>query len=486
MKSFHKNFRYYLLTLLLLPPMVLGLQGCVTNPATGDNEFSLLSREEEIELGRQGDAQIVAQFGVYDNPQIVAWVNDMGQRIADKSDDPDLEYTFRVLDTEVINAFALPGGYIYVTRGLLAYLQNDAQLAMILGHEIGHVTARHSAKQYTNQVLAQVGLGLGGAIFEDLRPFLGAAQVGLELMLLKYSRDNETQSDTLGIKYASLAGYEASEGAEFFITLQRLQEESETVIPTWTSTHPDPADREENIIANAAKWKAANPGVTLGGINPEVYLPRLNDMIFGQNPRHGFVEGNTFYHPDLQFQFPVPSGWQYANFATQVQMAPESGDAVVVLTTASGTTPDAVASSFQSQQGVQTVEKNNTTVNGFPAVRLRTNVQTEDGTLSVLSYFISKDQLVYVFHGYTTSDRFGTYASTFENVFSNFRRVTDAGVLAIQPYRLDVFTAPRTDAFSSLVQVRSGTGIDLNGLAILNQRQVSEQVTQGAHLKQVD
>lgn len=486
MKKFRRNFIFHILTLILLSPMIVGLEGCVTNPATGENEFSLLSREEEIALGQQGDAEIVAQFGVYDDPEIAAWVNDMGQRIAAKSDDPDLEYTFRVLDTDVINAFALPGGYVYVTRGLLAHLQNDAQLAMILGHEIGHITARHSAKQYTNQVLAQVGLGLGGAIFEDLRPFLGAAQVGLELLLLKYSRDNETQSDTLGIRYASAAGYDASEGADFFVTLQRLQEESESVIPTWTSTHPNPADREENIIAKAAKWQAEHPEASLGGINPEVYLPRLNDMIFGVNRRHGFVANNTFYHPDLEFQFPVPSGWQYANFASQVQMAPENGEAVVVLTTANGVTPDAAASQFQNQEGVQTIEKNSTTVNGFSAVRLRTNVQTEDGTLGVLSYFIRKDQLVYVFHGYTTSDRFGTYSSTFENIFTNFRRITDAGVLAVQPFRLDVFAAPRTDAFSSLVQVRSGTGLDLNGLAILNQRQTGEQVTQGEHLKQVD
>lgn len=486
MKGLRKFWISHVLTLLLLSPMIVGMEGCVTNPATGESEFSLLSREEEIQLGRQGDQQIVAQFGVYDDQQIAAWVNDMGQKIAAVSDDPNLEWTFRVLDSEVINAFALPGGFIYVTRGLLAYLENDAQLAMILGHEIGHVTARHSAKQYTSQVLAEVGLGLGGLLFEDIRPFLGAAQVGLQLLFLKYSRDHETQSDTLGIRYASMAGFEAAEGADFFVTLQRLQQQSGTTIPTWTSTHPDPADREERIISRAAAWKAEHPEVSLGGVNPGVYLPRVNNLIFGLNPRHGFVQNNTFYHPDLRFQFPVPSGWLYANFATQVQMAPESGEAIIVLTTARDGSASAVASSFQNQQGVQTLERTSGNVNGFPAVRLRTNVAVEGGTLGVLSYFIEKDQLIYVFHGYTDVSRFSTYASTFDNVFSNFRQVTDAGVLGVQPFRLDVFPAPRTDVFSALVHATPGVGLDIEGVAILNQRQVNEQVMQGEYLKEVE
>lgn len=485
MKSLRMNLIIHGLIMLLLAPMILGLEGCVTNPATGENEFSLLSRAEEIELGREADAQIVAEFGVYNDPQLQAWVENMGQKIAAVGDDPDLEYTFRILDTEVINAFALPGGFVYVTRGLLAYLENDAQLAMVLGHEIGHITARHSAKQYTNQVLAQVGLGLGSVLFEDIRPFLGAVETGMQLLFLSYSRDNETQSDTLGVKYATLAGYEASEGAEFFVTLQRLQEQQGTVIPTWASTHPNPANREGNIIQKAAEWKAARPDISLGGLNPEVYIPRLENLVFGQNPRHGFTQNNMFYHPDLAFQFPVPSGWAVANYATQVQMISQDENAIALMSTSDASSPASAAAQFQNSEGVTTLQSSNENVNGFSAVRLRTNVQTESGTLAVLSYFIQKDGLIYVFHGYTAQAQFNSYANTLENIFRGFSTLTNASVLAIQPYRVDAFTAPRTDVFSTLVSASAGVNLDIEGMAILNQRQVNEQIPQGTHLKEI-
>lgn len=485
MKNLRINLIYYSLILAFLSPIIIGLEGCVTNPATGENEFSLLSRAEEIALGQEADAQIVAEFGVYDDPQLQAWVDGMGQKIAAVSDDPDLVYTFRILDSEVINAFALPGGFVYVTRGLLAYLENDAQLAMVLGHEIGHITARHSAKQYTNQVLAGLGLGLGSVLFEDIRPFLGTIETGMQLLFLSYSRDNETQSDTLGVKYATLAGYEAAEGAEFFVTLQRLQEQQGTTIPTWASTHPNPANREQNIIQRAAEWKAARPDITLGGINPEVYIPRLENLTFGQNPRHGFVQNNTFYHPDLTFQFPVPSGWSVANYATQVQMVSQDERAIALMTTSNTSSPSAAAAEFRGGQGITALEQANDNINGFPAVRLRSNIQTNDGILGVLSYFIQKDGVIYVFHGYTAQAQLGVYLSTFEGIFRNFAQLTNSSILAVQPYRLDAFTAPRTDVFSSLVGANPNVGLDIEGMAILNQRQVNEQVTQGAHLKEI-
>ena len=474
------------LALLLLSPFVVGLSGCETNPATGENEFLLLSTEEQRQLGAEADAQIVAEFGIYDDPEIQQWVERIGKEVHAESNDTRFNYTFRVLDSEVINAFALPGGYVYVTRGLLAYLQNDAQLAMVLGHEVGHVAANHSAKQYTSSILANLGLAIGGVLFEDVRPFLGAAQTGLQLLFLSYSRDHETQSDTLGVKYATLAGYEAAEGAEFFVTLQRLQEQSGTAIPTWTSTHPDPVDREENIIDKAAEWKAAVGG-NLGGVNPEVYLPRINNIVFGQNPRHGFVQNNTFYHPDLQFQFAVPSGWQIGNFATQVQMVSPQEDAVIIFTTAAESNASSAADAFRTQEGIQTVERTVTNVNGFQAIRLRTNVAAENGgTLVVLSYFIEKSPNVYVFHGYSDVGNFSSYFNTFEGVETSFREVTNPSILGVQPFRLDVFQTSHSGVFSSLVTPNSAAGMDIASLAILNQRQTGDQVAAGTYLKEVD
>jgi predicted Zn-dependent protease len=477
--------------LFLLTALMMTISGCVTNPVTGNKEFSLLTPAQEKELGAQGDQEIVATYGVYDDAALADYVNQMGQKVAANSDAPDYGYTFRVLDSPIINAFALPGGYVYVTRGLLAYLEDDAQLAMVLGHEIGHVTARHAAKQYTNSQLANLGVGLGAVLFEDVRPFLGAIQTGLQLLFLKYSRDDERQADELGVEYATRSGYQASEGAKFFETLNRMQGQQEGgALPTWQSTHPDPAEREQTILTRAEYWHEQLPSVALGGVDPESYIPRLENIVFGTDPRQGFVQSGIFYHPTLRFQFPVPQGWDIANFSAQVQMASSAGDAVIVMTTATGTDPATAATQFVNDAGAQVIESGARTVNGFNAYRVKSNVQVDDGqggtaTLTVLSYFISKDGRLYVFHGYTEQSQFGSYANTIESVFTNFREVTNSAVLNVQPFRVDAFKAPRTDQFSALVQTNSEAGLGVEDLAIMNQVQSSDQIQSGTDLKQV-
>ena len=479
---FH-GMRAFLLPLLLLPIMI-GVNGCQSNPATGGDDFLIMTPSEQRALGEQADAQIVAQYGELNDQEMQALVERIGREVVAQSGDDRFDYVFRVLDSEVINAFALPGGFIYVTRGLLEYLNNDAQLAMVLGHEVGHVAANHSAIQYRDQNLANIGLVIGGAVFEEIQPFLGAASQGLQLLFLSYSRAHETQSDTLGVMYATKAGYEAAEGAKFFETLQQLSAQAGSSIPEWASTHPDPANREENIITKAAEWEAAVGG-TLGGVNPEVYIPRLDDMVFGVNPRNGFVQGNTFYHPDLQLQFPIPSGWLFGNFSSQVQMASPDQDAGIIFMLADASSPAAAASAMQAEQGVTTVSSESGTVNGFQAVRLETRIAVEGGTLGVLSYFIEKDQTVYLFHGYTDQAKYNGYENTFESVFTNFRAVTDPTILNRQPYRLNAIIAAQTASFSALVSPNPGAGLDILSLAILNQVEVNTQIAQGTHLKEV-
>lgn len=477
--------------LLVMVSLLGAMSGCVTNPATGESEFSLLSREDEIALGQEGDAQIVAEFGVYDDAAVAAYVDSLGQALARNSDDPNLVWTFRVLDSPVINAFALPGGFVYVTRGLLAYLQDEAQLAVVLGHEIGHVTARHTARQYTSSQLAQLGVGLGSILFEDVRPFLGAVETGLELLFLKYSRDDERQADELGVKYATKIGYKASEGSRFFGTLKRVSDQEQGgALPTWASTHPDPAEREQTVLNLAAQYAGQFPGDEVKGTDSSAFIPRFDKIVFGQNPRHGFVQGGVFYHPDLRFQFNVPSGWAVGNFASQVQLAPNVAqpDAAILLGTQPDGDPQSAAQQFVSANGATVQESQAGTVNGLSAYRLRSSIQLEDGSsITVLSYFIRKSTpegtLLFVFHGYSSPAQFGSYVTTFTSVFNSFNEVTNGAVLAVVPNRLDVFNAPRTDQFSALVQ--TGAGLTVEDLAIMNQRQTSDQVQAGAVLKQV-
>ena len=190
---------------LFLFGILLFIISCAANPVTGQQEFMLLSEPDEIRLGRKTDAQIARTYGLYDDPDLTAYIDRIGQRIAKGSHRPDLSFAFRVLDSPVVNAFAVPGGFVYVTRGILIYFTSEAELSGVLGHEIGHVAARHSAQQYTKAQLAQLGLGLGTILSKDFRELAGLAQFGVGMLFLKFSRDNERQADDLGVEYATRA-----------------------------------------------------------------------------------------------------------------------------------------------------------------------------------------------------------------------------------------------------------------------------------------
>jgi len=300
--------------------MTLFLSGCVVSrdPITGEKSSYGYSWAEEVRMGTEGDGQIISQYGSYDNERLSTYVDSLGQAMVALSHvrregaEPEwvaTEFYFRVLDTPVVNAFALPGGYIYVTRGLLAHVENEAQLAVVIGHEIGHVTARHMSKRAKNQILSQVALMagavggqllIGGSTAENVLNYGG---LGTQLLLLSYGRDDESQSDKLGVEYAALAGYDAAEGAGFFNSLKRLSDQSGQDIPSFLQTHPDPGQREQFIIDEAAMWQN-DTGVTRVGRS--WYLQQIDRIIYGPNPRQGFKHEGRFVHPDLAFQFDIP------------------------------------------------------------------------------------------------------------------------------------------------------------------------------------
>jgi predicted Zn-dependent protease len=304
--------------------------GCATNPATGKKQISFVSRNKELEMGRESDPAIIAEYGLYGDSTLAKYVQYVGLKVAKASHLPDLDWHFRLLDSPVVNAFALPGGYIYVTRGILAYMNSEAQLAGVLGHEVGHVTARHTAQQMTQQQIAQVGLIAGTLFVEQFRPYSGLAAQGLGLLFLKYSRDHETQADELGIGYAAKAGYDPREIPATYATLKRIGERQGQSIPSFVSTHPDPGDREIRTRQLAeASVSTARGGLVIGTAE---YRKQIEGLVFGDDPRAGYFDANRFYHPGLAFQIILPSGWTYQNTPSALLAASESQGASMQIT----------------------------------------------------------------------------------------------------------------------------------------------------------
>ena len=244
--------KFILIASLVLP--VVLFDNCARNPVTGKSQVVLMSEAQEIAMGKEADPQIVAQFGLYDDKALQDFITQKGKQLAAISHRPNLNYEFKIVDSDVLNAFAVPGGYVYFTRGIMAYFNNEAQFAGVLGHETGHIAARHSVAQQRNAMLGQLGIIAGVVINPNLARFAETASQGLGLLFLKFGRDAERQADQLGVEYSSKIGYDATEMADFFLTLERKGEGTAAAeLPNFSSTHPNPGDSNRTVNKLAAE-----------------------------------------------------------------------------------------------------------------------------------------------------------------------------------------------------------------------------------------
>ena len=461
---------------------------CATNPVTGKKDVILVSEGQELSMGQQADPQITSEFGLYPNETLQKFINDKGQQMAAVSHRSNIKYTFKVLDSPVINAFAVPGGYVYFTRGIMAHFNNEAQFAGVLGHEIGHVAARHSAQQQSKSILAQVGLVVGIIAAPELAQFAEAASQGVGLLFLKFGRDDERQSDELGVEYSTKIGYDAKEMADFFLTLQRNQESSGAAgIPDFMSTHPNPGDRYNTVKQLAAETKQKTNATNLK-VNRDSYLRMIDGIIYGEDPKQGFVENQVFYHPELKFQFPIPAGWQYQNSPQQFQMAPKDGKALMTLSLVAGNSPEAAAQDMVQKNKLTVVESRKVTVNGLPALAViadQAPQQEGQAAIRALTYFIQYGGAIYSMMGVSLASDFNTYANAFSATMQNFKTLTDSEKLNRQPERVRVKTVAQS---TTLGQALKGFGTPdkrMEELAILNGMMLSDQVTKGMLIKTV-
>ncbi len=464
---------------------VLILPSCAINPVTGKRQLMFVTERQEIRMGEEYDPQIISAFGLYENEPLQALIEEKGREMARISHRPDLEYHFRILDSPVINAFAVPGGYIYFTRGILAQFNNEAEMIGVLGHEMGHITARHSVSRQTQQQLGQLLL-IGGMIAsEDFLKYGQYAMAGMELLFLRFSRDDERESDQLGVEYSSKIGYDAREMANFFEVLIKMNMDEERAgIPNFLSTHPDPGDRYNSVRRDAEKWQE-KLDLTSWKVNRQSYLQMLDGMVYGDDPRQGYVEDYVFYHPELAFQFPFTSGWELENSPTQVRMGPPDRNALMVFNIAQQETLDDAARVTLQHLQLDVIDRQTTTVNQMPAIKTlsRQTGQDQKDVIRVLSYFIDYDGTYYVFHGVSAEADFDNYLQSFESTMTNFDKLTDPSKINVDPERIRIrkvqSAGTLADAFRSL-GVRQDK---MEELAFLNNMELTDNVTAGKLIK---
>ena len=469
------------------------LTACATNPVTGKKQIMLVSEGQELAMGKESDPAVIAQFGLYPDQKLQTYINTMGDRMGKISHRPELNYQFRIVDSPVINAFAVPGGYVYFTRGIMAHFNNEAQFAGVLGHEIGHVTARHSAQQQTNSILGQVGL-MGAMIASPTLARYGEqAMQGLQLLNLKFSRDDENQADELGVEYSTKIGYDAKQMADFFQTLEREQEKAGgQATPDFLSTHPNPADRYDHVQRLAAQWQQKSTTPTNLAVDRNQYLRLIDGIVYGADPRQGFVEDNAFYHPELKFQFPIPQGWKHQNSPQQFQMADPTGKALLLLTLAPGATLDEAGAAVAKQLSLQVADSKRLTVNSFPALAFVGNqVQQDPQTgqqvsgVQVLAYLIQDGKTIYALLGAAAPTDFAAYAPTFTRTMEGFRRLTDASKLKRQPERVRIKTARTGQTLAKALAANGIPASRYEEMAILNGMQTSDRLDKGMLYKVV-
>jgi predicted Zn-dependent protease len=465
--------------------LLLWFSSCATNPVTGKQELMLLNESDEINMGSKTDVEVVEEYGIFEDPKLAAYINDLCQRLGKLSHRPDLPYRLKILDSSVVNAFAVPGGYVYFSRGILATLNSEAELAGVMGHEIGHIAARHSAKQYSRAQLAQIGLGVGSVLI-DSPALSGLTQLGASLLFLRFSRDNEREADNLGVEYSSKAGYDATQLAMFFEILERMNPGSDqSGLPGWFSTHPSPEDRIPAVKSRAKEWQQRLSLKDLK-VNRDRYLQEIDGIMFGDDPRQGYVVENIFYHPNLRFQFPVPAKWKLINKPSQVQMVSENQEAVILLSIMKGSSSKEASKAFLSKTEAVVIQSDVTVVNSLLAQRVISEVSSQKGKFRLTSYFIEKDRNAFVFHGITSLSRFQNDGPLFDHTMCQFKELSDSKRINVKPDRIHVRTTRTTDTLENALEALGVPNEKMKETALLNGGNLEQVISENTLLKVVE
>src|SRR5262249_21855596 len=434
------------------------LAACATNPATGKRQFNLMSEAQEISAGQQGDAQVKKEMGIYNDPNLQEYISGVGMKLAKLSERPNLPWHYSVVDVPAINAFALPGGYIYITRGILPFLNDEAQLAGVLGHETGHVTARHAAQQYTRAVGGTVGLIALGIFVPGARPFGQLAEQGLGVLFLKYGRGDELQADQLGARYASRANWDPAGVPDMLATLGRLDEASgqSRGVPNWLETHPEPLARIDEVTPTVQQLKAGRTDFVR---DSGAMLRAVDGIIYGDNPEQGIVRGVVFLHPVLRFRVDFPMGWDVQNSPEEVVAKAPGADVYMVLEgvpMARGANIEDIALGSMRDAGFRVASGSRQTINGLDAYIGMYQGQLQNlGQVTMRVAHIVHNANVYTVGGLCATSLFQQSDNTFLASIRTFKPLSAADAAAIHPNRIDIYVVRQGDSWQSIAD-RSG------------------------------
>jgi predicted Zn-dependent protease len=475
------------------------LPACSVNPATGENSFTaFMSPEKEKQIGAEEHPKIIKQFsGAYDDIELSAYVAEIGFRLTQVSELPNNEFHFTVLNDDTINAFALPGGYIYVTRGLIALAENEAELAGVIAHEIGHVTARHTAERHSKTMAANIGLtilGVVGSIYGAPRSATDFLSAGAESLLKGFSREQELQADMLGVRYISRAGYNPDSMSSFFKKMKGHDELQSAISgrPTneenfnHASTHPRTSDRINQAIELARDVIVENPK-----IETELFLSNIDGIIFGDDPHQGVRRGRDFLHPDLKLHFTVPEGFILQNTPTQV-IARHKNDSVIIFDMENPKNAKKVDNlknylvhKWGSNMGLEGIDKLN--INGMEAWTGFVRRNTRSGPRDIRLIAIRGDNSeIFRLAFITPIDAFDNMAEGLKRMTYSFSRLSQQEADAIEPLRIKIINAAANDTSQTLAKRMSENEFSKEWFELLNMVALQDGLNADKHVKIID
>jgi len=487
---------------VILTILVAFSYGCATNPVTGGQDLVLMSEQDEIELGKQSHQQVLQQYSVYNDLELQNYVQYVGKKVAAKSHRSNLDYQFTVLDSPEVNAFALPGGHIYITRGLMAYLNTEGELAAVLGHEIGHVTARHAVRQHSATQLTGIGAAIGSVIAESFVPGISSAG-GQELvgvlgsaMLSGYGRDHELEADRLGAEYLARSGYDPDAMLEvigvlkdqelFEIKLAREEGRQPRIYHGLFSTHPDNDTRLQEVVGYARAIKEESTESTF--IGKTEYLQRIDGMVFGENSDQGLIKGRDFYHGDMGFAMRFPEGWKIQNLPDRLMAGSANGTAMMMVQV-QGADPRLTPKAYMEQRmGLGTVTNGQELViNGLPAYTGNAVINTDVGKrLSSITVIYLQNE-AFIFAGRTRdANGLRIYNNSFLESVRSFRPLTNAERdIASRSNHIRVVRADETTSISTLTNATSLDKFPEQQLRLINGLYPTGEVNSGELVKAV-